>query len=283
MPGNLMAPPSDDQIAKIRELSLRTVGDADVILEAVGYPEDAYSAGRILGAIHKVRNQGLGGKQDRIDLVVDDIGDSASVRTYEWERTPETPVVDDPRPAVQLEAQPAGINHRTGFGPETAKHAKKERKEAAVATTKTCTRCGDDKPIDDFYKNQGRCKPCFAIAAKERKAAKEGKKPAAKSDKPAEIIPEKVTPRASLEEDNVFAPVVLHELVNRPAQIVARTDPVRYIPGIDLADPPYSKIRELDDALGEIEAETGEATIESAFKVWRKVMELAGLTPPADN
>lgn len=49
--------------------------------------------------------------------------------------------------------------------------------------TKQCTRCGQVKPLEDFYKNQGRCKPCFAAAAKERQASDPKRRPA-KARKP---------------------------------------------------------------------------------------------------
>jgi hypothetical protein len=45
---------------------------------------------------------------------------------------------------------------------------------AKESKVKTCTACGEDKPIGDFYAGHGKCKPCFSQHQKDLKAKKQG-------------------------------------------------------------------------------------------------------------
>jgi hypothetical protein len=64
---------------------------------------------------------------------------------------------------------------------------------------KTCTKCGKDKPLGEFYEGNARCKRCVLDRQKELKAAKE------KGVKPAPIAKSAVKPSAK--KSNGAAPV----------------------------------------------------------------------------
>lgn len=56
--------------------------------------------------------------------------------------------------------------------------------EGEKVDTRTCNRCGEAKPLDDFYKGQGKCKPCFKAHREERAGSTPRKPRIPKADTP---------------------------------------------------------------------------------------------------
>ena len=60
-----------------------------------------------------------------------------------------------------------------------------EEPEASAEPEKTCTKCGKSKPLSEFYKNQGKCKPCYI--ERQRELGHRKKAPSASESQATEV------------------------------------------------------------------------------------------------
>lgn len=181
----LAAGVTTDQVAGLHEMSAVMFGDPDRVFDVLGTPDSRGDAATMLGAIHSYRSKSkpMPGRQKEY---------FEKLRAaLEAEPKPPPPMERECRdcghvqPLSEFEG-PTGRKCKTCKDEERTVEVAVERKapateeeEKPMATTttdtKTCTRCGEDKPIDDFYKGQGKCKPCFKEHEKKRKAKRKNK------------------------------------------------------------------------------------------------------------
>ncbi len=115
--------PTKEQLDRIRELAQIVLGDPDALFAAAGYPENTWQASAYLGALHKFRNKMKplpGTERDIHNRIADLRGQSRTAA-----------VASPPQAATGADAI--------------------DKEEPPMADTKTCRRCGQNKPADEDH------------------------------------------------------------------------------------------------------------------------------------